>query len=868
MDTILRVLVESSVRATAIAFAVASVLWAMRVKSPAIRHRAWTGVLVAMLLLPALSLWAPRIAVPILPAEPVLQPHEPASLSPEWKTSSKPHEITPVEMAAAPGTAPSADSLRLAAGNRPSQSRLSAYEIAATLYLVAFCALMARLLVGMVLAFRLVLNATRNDRVFLSSQCTIPLTVGLLRPRILLPMQSRNWAPEQVDAVLAHEREHVSRRDPLVEWLAMLNRCLYWFHPLTWWLRRKLAALAEQACDEAVLSRGHNPGKYAELLLELARSVKHGGALVAIWSSSIDGSTLAVRIRRILTADRSPALSRTRLAFVTALCGAAIVVPATCKLVRAQPILPGQPTTSVLTAEMTQVDAATVQTTTSHSDPSKPTDEVASRNWQQAGQNPYESQGPHSVIQAQGNVPPKSGGMEPQVSPKQNKESDLKDFYKRWLDEDVVYIIAPEERNAFLALATDEEREKFIEQFWSRRNPDPREPGNSFKVEHYRRLAYANGHFASGIPGWKTDRGRIYILYGEPDGKESYPSGGSFQREYWQGGGTTSVYPFERWRYRHIDGIGDDVVIEFVDKTLDGNFVLDQNPIQGGATQATVAKGPALLPHESQLPYAVRTDFIRISADKVLVPITIGLENKNLQFQKKLQSNRAQVGVHAEVYDQTDRIAAEFEDTISAEYADDSLAQGKTGQSIYQKMLVLKPGERYRLDLVLTDLNNGNRSATRYGILTPKFGNDSLQASSMILASRISGIPPQYETESFVIDDMKVQPNVWSEYTNGQSLIPYLQIYNATIDPATLKPSLGISFAIKSGNMVLQAVEENTGKAVQSVSSERVVIVYSLPVQNLDPGIYTLEIKVVDRISSRTLVTSTEFRVLNPPPGR
>lgn len=363
-----------------------SVLWAARVKSPAIRHRAWAGVLVVMLFLPALSLWAPRIAVPILPPGPVLQPQELSSLSPERKASSKPAEITPVEVAAVPGAAVPADSLRPAPGNKQSSSGLSAFEIAATFYLIGFCTLMAGLLVGMVLALRLALNATRNDRIFFSSQCTIPLTVGLLRPRILLPMQSKNWAPEQLDAVLAHEREHVVRRDPLVEWFAMLNRCFYWFHPLAWWLRRKLAALAEQACDKTVLSRGHNPGKYAELMLELARSLKHGGALVAIWSSSIDGSTLAVRIRRILTADRSPALSRTRLAFVTVLCGAAIVVPATCRLVRDQATLPGQPTMPALTAAMAQVNA---------------TDRVAGRDGQQGGQNPYESQGSHSVIQAE-----------------------------------------------------------------------------------------------------------------------------------------------------------------------------------------------------------------------------------------------------------------------------------------------------------------------------------------------------------------------------------------------------------------------------------------------------------------------------------
>ncbi|MGA9591508.1 MAG: GWxTD domain-containing protein, partial [Candidatus Acidiferrales bacterium] len=139
--------------------------------------------------------------------------------------------------------------------------------------------------------------------------------------------------------------------------------------------------------------------------------------------------------------------------------------------------------------------------------------------------------------------------------------------YRKWLDEDVVYIITSEERSAFLHLTTNEEREQFIEQFWARRNPDPDSPENTFKEEHYRRIAYANEHYASGIPGWKTDRGRIYIMWGPADEVDSHPSGGSYERPSEQGGGETSTYPFEDWRYRYLEGIGENVEIEFVDPT-------------------------------------------------------------------------------------------------------------------------------------------------------------------------------------------------------------------------------------------------------------------------------------------------------------
>jgi hypothetical protein len=254
----------------------------------------------------------------------------------EWKASPQHEEIVPADPATAANVSfPVQMPLPLREIRRPVFA-MNTYGIAVMLYLAGLLALLARLLLGMALAFRLARGATRGDQAFHSPQCRIPLSVGLMRPRVLLPAHSKNWAREDLDAVLAHEWEHVRRRDPLVEWLATLNRCIYWFHPLAWGLRRKLAALAEQACDEAVISRGHDPGNYAELLLELARSVKRGGSLVAIGGSPINGSTLAVRIRRILTAGESPALSRTRIAFLSALCTCAIIIPAAIKPERVQ----------------------------------------------------------------------------------------------------------------------------------------------------------------------------------------------------------------------------------------------------------------------------------------------------------------------------------------------------------------------------------------------------------------------------------------------------------------------------------------------------------------------------------------------------
>src|SRR3982751_2221988 len=165
------------------------------------------------------------------------------------------------------------------------------------------------------------------------------------------------------------------------------------------------------------------------------------------------------------------------------------------------------------------------------------------------------------LAQQQQQAPVKATVAKPQTE-KQKRQAEarlkkeLETPYKRWLNEEVVWIITPEERTAFGRLATDDERQQFIEQFWLRRDPTPDTEENEFKEEHYRRIAWANDRFASGIPGWKTDRGMIYIKYGAPDETEEHPTGGPGVRPIEEGGGETTYFPYEKWRYRYLDGVG------------------------------------------------------------------------------------------------------------------------------------------------------------------------------------------------------------------------------------------------------------------------------------------------------------------------
>src|SRR5579859_2516932 len=341
---------------------------------------------------------------------------------------------------------------------------------------------------------------------------------------------------------------------------------------------------------------------------------------------------------------------------------------------------------------------------------------------------------------------------------------ELDNAYKQWLSEDVIYIITPEERNAFLQLSTNEEREQFIEQFWLRRSSNPDLPDNDFKEEHYRRIAYANEHYASGIPGWKTDRGRLYIMWGPPDETDSHPMGGTYDRPMEEGGGSTTTYPWETWRWRYLEGIGENVIIEFVDTTGSGEYHMTMDPSEKDALLHVPGAGLSLLesmgmasktdrftrsdgtnlptalggtpasmdefnrlelyakiqkPPEvkfkdleaivtarivrDQLKFNWRTDFMKVTNDTVLVPITIQVSNGQLSFQSKDGIHSATLNIFGRVSTLTGRVVQTFEDPVAKDFPDSLFQRSLKLQSIYQKAIPLRPG-LYRLDIVIKDV--------------------------------------------------------------------------------------------------------------------------------------------------------------------
>ena len=499
-------------------------------------------------------------------------------------------------------------------------------------------------------------------------------------------------------------------------------------------------------------------------------------------------------------------------------------------------------------------------------------------------------------------------------------QKEMESPYKKWLDEEVPYIITAEERASFKKLSTDDEREQFIEAFWERRSPNPGSPENEFKEEYYRRIAYANEHYASGIPGWKTDRGRIYIMYGPADEIDSHPSGGTYERPPEEGGGETSTYPFEQWRYRYIDGIGTNIILEFVDPTMTGEYRLTIDPGEkdallhvpnAGLTQLEamgmsskadrftrtdgMTLGRALggtpesmneftrldlyskifRPPEVKfkdlkavvtsrlstqlLPFDVRTDYIRVTDESVLTPITIQVANRDLQFQNKDGVMHGVLDIFAQITTPSGRYVNTIEESVVLDVPEHDFQTYVTHRSVYQKAVPLRPG-LYKLSVVVKDDLNGNMGSMEQGIRVPRFGDDKLSSSSLILADLIQQIPTsQVGSGMFVIGGTKVRPSVNRTFTRDQNLGIYMQVYNLGVDPKTHKPSGQVEYDImKDGKSILTRTEP-TGQipnASQQVTLEKV-----MPLTSLLPGRYTVQIKVTDDLKNQTMSPTEAFEV-------
>ncbi|HEX8128853.1 MAG TPA: GWxTD domain-containing protein [Pyrinomonadaceae bacterium] len=493
------------------------------------------------------------------------------------------------------------------------------------------------------------------------------------------------------------------------------------------------------------------------------------------------------------------------------------------------------------------------------------------------------------------------------------KKEEVKKIYREWPDKDVAYIITDAERSAYKKLATDEEREQFIEGFWQRRDPDPDTDENEFKEQYYERIAYANEHYASGIPGWKTDRGRIYITFGKPDSIESHPTGGAYDRPSYHGGGSTTTYPFETWFYRYLEGVGSGIEIEFVDPTGTGEYRLARSPddkdamamvpgagltlseqlgrttkadriTQGSGYQreqdspfarlqliADLSRPPVIKNAElaslltgsgtiedNPLNFDMRIDFFRQSDERVVTAFTIQTENKELSFADVGGVQTARMNIFGRITSVAGRRVGVFEDAVTATASSAELLDIKNRKSAYGKTVPLAPGT-YRVDVIVRDLNSGATQVKHLGFTVPKYDAKQLSTSTLVLAAKLQSMSDAPAVGQFTIGQFKVIPNVARTYRKGEPVGIYLQVYNAGIDQTTLRPSVDVDYVLlKDGKELGKMPEDWRG---MSDAGQRLTLARMITSDQLAPGEYELMVRIKDRVSGQSLSPSEKFTI-------
>jgi GWxTD domain-containing protein len=507
-------------------------------------------------------------------------------------------------------------------------------------------------------------------------------------------------------------------------------------------------------------------------------------------------------------------------------------------------------------------------------------------------------------------------------------EKELATPYKKWLEEEVPYIITDEERSAFLQLQTNEEREQFIEAFWQRRDPTPDTVENEFKEEHYRRIAYANERFSSGIPGWRTDRGRIYIMWGKPDEIESHSAGSTYNRPMTEGGGQTTVYGFDDWTYHYMEGIGQNITIEFVDPTGTGEYHISLDPGEKDAMSKVPGAGSSMLEDmglsnraarftrsdgstaplglgqihgggglesqneftrleqyakvqapppvkfkdleevvssrilRNQISFDYRFDFMRITGDTILVPVTVQIQNKQMTFRDRSGVQSASLNLFGRISSMTGRVIQTFEDVIQRDFPDSLLESSLKGFSIYQKAVPLRPG-LYKLDLVIKDVNSGNVGVVNTRLAVSPIPDDKLEASSLILADQMEPVSSKdVGVGQFVLGSTKVRPKLDGEFHDDQPLDIYLQFYNLKVDDKTHKNNVSLDFKVTQGDQTVSH-EVKTGDELKQ-NGEQITVQQVIAPKTLQPGKYKVEIQATDLVANQTVSRKADFTVTPP----
>jgi len=375
------------------------------------------------------------------------------------------------------------------------------------------------------------------------------------------------------------------------------------------------------------------------------------------------------------------------------------------------------------------------------------------------------------------------------------EQEKMSEKHKKWLDEEVIYIISKNEKDVFKSLATFEQRDEFIRKFWERRDPTPRTPFNEFKEEHYRRIEFVNRQYFEGTAGWRSDRGRVYIMFGPPDFFETNPGGG---RGFLFGvSGPTAEFPSEVWTYRYIPGLKmrqTRIDFTFVNYYNSGKYQLVSNSSLANALRNTSIEGSRDVGYEShdvqvpgstnknllvnpleqltmmaeltksrgevfeemersarvrklkgivdtreslyQMPFDVNQAYFMGENKTVKVPISIEIAGKDVAFNKDGDRYKGAVNFHVEVKED-DRTVYQSSERLEMNLLEQTFQQRLTDTYQYKHRVTLLPGE-YWLHLVVWDENDNKVGHLDKKISVPEMSGDTFSLSDIVLARSLN----------------------------------------------------------------------------------------------------------------------------------
>jgi GWxTD domain-containing protein len=513
-------------------------------------------------------------------------------------------------------------------------------------------------------------------------------------------------------------------------------------------------------------------------------------------------------------------------------------------------------------------------------------------------------------------TPAQQPNPSPDEKPRKIKR-EIKKAYRDWVENHDLILTQPE-RDAWKKLATDDERDRFIEDFWRARDPDPDTEENEFKQQFYERVAYANEHFSSGKPGRMTDRGRIYIKFGKPDEVESHPTGGTYERPWSEGGGSTSTYPFEKWFYRYIPNIRSGIELEFVDPTGSGEFRLARNPDEKDALITIPGAGQTIaemmnletranrltnlggygranytraqdspfevmnllvdmdrdqpftrnylsnstdtpVVDDNPLNFETQVNYFRHSDNRVLAALTIQANNDQMSFSDSGGLQIARMNIFGTVTSVANKRIGKFEDSVTATATPVELSSTRMRKSVYARAFVLEPG-RYRVDVILRDVESGAMGRQQVALIVPDYPSDRLTTSSLVLAAKMENAKDGVAGGPFFIGTTKVIPNLAGVYRRNEPVGIYMQVYNAGIDQTTLKPAADAEYVLlKDGKELSRQVED--WRQIND-AGQRLTLTRLIDTSALAPGEYQIRINIRDHVTTQTTSQSAKFTVV------